>query len=225
MSEPDYKQIWRDFCALEQTGSIFGGYRSHAPGPVPSYNLSIRIADDAIAARVQPMQDALRGLAHVESHPGGRLHVTVMNVGSGVGLESENTITEVDLPALIERCRAVIADAQPFTLDLHDVNGFPAVLFIEAHDGGAITEMRNQLCHAIPGLAADRFEFVPHMSIAAFAAPTPVAPIVKSVSRFRDYPVGELRVESIELTSVPIDVATRSIFLPETKLAQFALAG
>ncbi len=225
MSEPDYQQIWRDFCALEQTGSIFGGYRSSAPGPVPSYNLSIRMADDAIAARVQPLQDALRGLANVESHPVGRLHVTVMNVGSGAGLESENTINEADLPALIERCRAVFATTQPFTLDLRNVNGFPAVLFIEAHDGGAIADLRSQLSNAIPGLAADLLAFVPHMSIAAFAAPTQVAPIVERVRRFRAYPVGSLHVAHIELTSVPIDVATRSIFLPETRLAEFALAG
>jgi hypothetical protein len=225
MSEPDYQQVWREFCALQQTGSIFGGYRSHASGPVPSYNLNVRVAADAVFAQVQPVQSATRGLPDIELHPQVQLHVTVMNVGGGPGLESASIVTEAELPALIEQCRSVFAATPPFILDLRNVNGFPTVLFIEAHDGGAIANLRAHLYRAIPSLPDDSFEFVPHMSICAFAAPTAVAPIVERVSRFRAYAVGSLRAERIELTSVPIDVATRNIFLSETKLAEFTLDG
>lgn len=227
MTSPDYAAVWQEFVMREQTGSIFSGYHITGSGPVPMYNLGIRIIDQALIAWVQEVQNALIGLPDVALHPAGWLHVTVNRLGSGPGLNDDPDIHPEDLPPLITQIAAALADVPPFNLELRNVNAFPSVLFIEAHDGGAIADIRNRLAPILPQLPNEPAIFIPHLSIAAFNTPTAIAPIVERIAHFHEFVVGMMRVDCLQLTYIPLEVAiaTRNIFVPETHVAEFRLRG
>ena len=93
-----------------------------------------------------------------------------------------------------------LSDVEAFTVRLANLNAFPGAAFIETHDGGKLDGLRDELCTSCdlkkpPG--------PPHLTVAYFQAPDGTdAPeeLISAIARFRDWPVGEIVVENVEMT-------------------------
>lgn len=111
--------------------------------------------------------------------------------------------------ARLEEIKALALDALdgfgPFTFHLANLNAFPAAAFIEAHDDGEIESLAETLKMGC------KFEDVvspPHLTVAYFHSPDgSPAPdeLVSAIENYRDWPVGDARVEEVELSLLDLN--------------------
>lgn len=196
-----YAEIWEEF--VSERRLEFGGHLDPAwqDGHARSASLMIPVDTVRLRDRLDPLRGALRTLPFVSLHPDHFMHITLLLLGFLVpepeepGEISSRRIADIEV-----RARRVLADSSPFDVELANLNAFPGAAFIEAHDGGMIERLRDALSSAC-GL--EKPPGPPHMTLAYFHAPDGAqAPdeLVSTIARYREWPVGEIRVEEVELT-------------------------
>src|SRR5215211_4629004 len=157
--------------------------------------------------RLEPLRDALRPFPFVSLHPDHFLHITLLFAGFLVEKPERNN--EVSLERLEEiegSARRTLSDFPAFIVRLANLNAFPGAAFVEVHDGGMLDRLRAALCEAC-GLRKPSGP--PHLTLAYFHAPdnapAPEA-LISAVARYRDWPVGELAVEAVEMTLLDLSL-------------------
>ena len=142
------------------------------------------------------------------------MHITLVLLGFLVEEpENESEVTRERLREIEKRGRVALSDFPAFTVGLANLNAFPGAAFIEAHDGGMLDRLRDALSVSC-GLKKPTGP--PHLTLAYFQAPDGTeAPegLVSAIARYRDWPVGELTVDDVEMTLLDL----RSEY-PESKL-------
>jgi 2'-5' RNA ligase len=147
------------------------------------------------------LRDALRPFPFVSLHPDHFMHITLLLLGFLV--EEPREEDEVSCERLGEIAaggRRVLSGLPAFTIQLANLNAFPGAAFIEVHDGGMLDRLRDALCESC-GLKKPSGP--PHLTLAYFQAPdgTPAPEaLISAIARYRDWDVGELAVESAEMT-------------------------
>jgi 2'-5' RNA ligase len=112
----------------------------------------------------------------------------------------EDEVSRERLREIEERARVALSDFPPFTVGLANLNAFPGAAFVEAHDGGMFEGLRSALS---VGCGLKKPAGPPHLTLAYFQAPDGTeAPeeLVSAIARYRDWPVGEITVENVEMT-------------------------
>jgi 2'-5' RNA ligase len=196
-----YDQIWRGF--VEGRCLEFGGHTdpSWREGHSLSASLMVRVDASSVRDRLEPIRDALRPFPFASLHPDYFLHVTLFLLGFlSDEPEEEDEVSYRRLEEIEASARRALSEFPAFTIRLANLNAFPAAAFVEVYDGGMLEELRGVLSVSC-GLK--RPPGPPHMTLAYFHArdgsPAP-EDLVPTIARFRDWPVGETRVASVEMT-------------------------
>ena len=218
----DYDGVWERFVGERRLE--FGGHRDPdwQDGHGLSASLVVSWEASRFHERLEPLREALRPFPFVSLHPDRFMHITLVLLGFVVdepGKEGE--VSRERLREIEERARVALADVEAFTVRLANLNAFPGAAFIEAHDGGKLDGLRDELCTSCdlkkpPG--------PPHLTVAYFQAPDGAdAPeeLISAIARYRDWPVGEIVVENVEMTLLDLRAEYPE---PET-LARMPLRG
>lgn len=217
-----YDLAWARF--VRERRLEFGGHMD--PNWQVGHKLSASLVVPAQASRfhecLEPLREALRPFPFVSLHSDHFMHITLILLGFLVdepGKEKE--VSRERLREIEGRARAALSDFPSFPVTLANLNAFPGAAFIEAHDRGMLDRLRGVLSESC-GLKTHHGP--PHLTIAYFQAQDGTnAPeeLVSAIARYRDWPVGEIIVDSVELTLLDIHSEYPE---PET-LARIQLGG
>ena len=202
-----YEEVWEGF--VRERRLEFGGHTDPAwrDGHSLSASFVISVQASRLRARLEPLREALRPFPFVSLHPDHFLHLTLLHLGF---LEEEpRTDDEVScegIDGLEAGARRTLSGFPAFAVRFANLNAFPGAAFVEVHDDGMLDELRDALCE---GCGLQKPSGPPHLTLAYFEAPDgSSAPeeLLSAISRYRDWPVGELAVESVQMTLLDLRV-------------------
>jgi 2'-5' RNA ligase len=196
-----YAEVWERF--VRERRLEFGGHTDPRwrEGHALSASLIIPVESSRFRERLEPLRDALRPFSFVSLHPAYFLHITLLLIGFLVEEpEEEDEVSGSRLADIEASARRILSGFPAFTVRLANLNAFPGAAFVEAHDGGTLSRLREALhegceLRAPPG--------PPHMTLAYLHAPDGApAPeeLISAIERYRSWEVGELAVDSVEMT-------------------------
>lgn len=158
-----------------------------------------------LLGRLAPLREALGAFPFVSVHPDHFLHVTLFVLGFLVDTPDEDgEISRQRLEEIEAQARRTLADFPAFSVELANLNAFPAAAFVEIHDRGMLRRLRSSIR---AGCNLQKPPGSPHLTLAYFEAPdgTPVPEaLVSSIERYREWPVGELPVENVLLAALDL---------------------
>jgi len=200
-----YDEVWEQF--VRERRLEFGGHTDPEwrEGHALSASLVIPVEASRFRERLEPLRDALRPF--VSLHPDHFLHITLLCAGFLVEKPERNN--EVSLERLEEiegSARRTLSVFPAFIVRLANLNAFPGAAFVEVHDGGMLDRLRAALCEAC-GLRKPSGP--PHLTLAYFHVPdgTPAPEeLMSAIARYRDWPVGELAVEYVDMTLLDLRI-------------------
>lgn len=197
----EYEELWQKF--RRERRLEFGGHTDPQwqDGHDLSASFVVPVRAESIREGLEPLREALRPFPFVSLHPDRFMHITLLLPGFLVRRPNDDDeLSPRRLRELASEAREVLAGLPPFTAELRNLNAFPGAVFVEVHDRGKVVELREAIrkrcgLEEPPG--------PPHLTIAYIKAPddSPAPePFVEAIERNRDRPVGELRVERVDLT-------------------------
>jgi RNA 2',3'-cyclic 3'-phosphodiesterase len=218
----EYERVWERF--VRERRLEFGGHMDPKwqEGHKLSASLLVPVEASRFHERLQPLREALRPFPSVSLHPDHFMHITLVLLGFLVDEPEEgDEISRERLQEIQSSARIALSNFPVFTVRLANLNAFPGAAFIEAHDGGMLDGLRDALCVSCdlkkpPG--------PPHLTIAYFQAPDGTeAPeeLISAIARYRDWPVGEMIVEDVEMTLLDL----RTDYPEPRTLARIPLGG
>ena len=197
----DYERVWERF--VDESRLEFGGHTD--PDWQDGHRLSASLVVPGEASRfherLEPLREALRPFPFVSLHPDHFMHITLVLLGFLVDEPAEEgEVSRERLQGIEKRAGVALSDVPASTVRLANLNAFPGAAFIEVHDDGRLDGLRDALCASCdlkkpPG--------PPHLTVAYFQAPDGTdAPeeLISTMARYRDWPVGEILVEHVEMT-------------------------
>jgi RNA 2',3'-cyclic 3'-phosphodiesterase len=202
-----YDEVWERF--VRERRLEFGGHTDPQwrEGHELSASLVIPVQGSRFRERLEPLRDALRPFPFVSLHPDHFLHITVLFTGFVVERpEREDEVSWVRLEEIEASARHNLSDFPAFTVRLANLNAFPGAAFVEVHEGEMLDSLRRALCEAC-GL--EKPSGPPHLTLAYFHAPdgTPAPEdLIRAIARYRDWPVGELAVEYVDITVLDLRI-------------------
>jgi 2'-5' RNA ligase len=197
----EYERVWERF--VRDRRLEFGGHMDPdwQDGHALSASLMVPVEARRLRDRLEPLRDALRPFPFVSLHPDHFMHLTLILLGFLVERPTEkDEVSRERLEEIEADARDALAAFPAFTARLANLNAFPGAAFVEVHDGGMLDGLRDALSLGC-GLA--RPQGAPHLTLAYFQAPdgTPAPEaLISAVERYRDWPVGEIPVEGVEMT-------------------------
>jgi 2'-5' RNA ligase len=218
----EYRQVWERF--VRDRRLEFGGHMDPEwqDGHTLSASLLVPVDASRLHGRLEPLRAALRPFPFVSLHPDHFVHVTLMLLGFLVEEpEEKGEISRERLEQIEASAREALQGFPAFIVGLANLNAFPGAAFVEAHDGGMLDELREALCL---GCGLEKPKGPPHLTLAYFQAqdgtPAPDG-LISAIERYRDWPVGEILVEDVEMTLLDLGTDYPE---PET-LARIPLGG
>jgi len=215
-----YESVWERFARERRLE--FGGHKDPAWQEGHRYSASLVVPGEAwrFHGRLEPLREALRAFPFVSLHPDHFMHITLVLLGFLVDdPEGGDEVSRERLREIEGRAKGVLSDFPAFTVGLANLNAFPGAAFIEAHDEGMLDELRAALS---VGCGLKKPSGPPHLTLAYFQAPDGTeAPekLVSAVARYRDWPIGEITVDNVEMTLLDL----RSDYPKPETLARIAL--
>jgi RNA 2',3'-cyclic 3'-phosphodiesterase len=198
----DYAEVWERFVRerrLEFGGHTDPGWRR---GHALSASFIVPVEASRFRERLEPLRDALCPFPFVSLPPDYFMHITLLLLGFLVDEpEEEDEVSRERCREIEEAARRAISDFPAFTVRLANLNAFPGAAFVEVHDGGILDRLRDALRRSC-GLEKKPSGPL-HTTLAYLHAPdgTPAPEeLVNAISSYRDWIVGDLAVESVEMT-------------------------
>ena len=197
----NYGRVWERF--VRERRLEFGGHMDPEWQDGHALSASLMVPVDALRLRdrLEPMRDALRPFPFVSLHPDHFMHLTLILLGFLVDEPQEKgEISSDGLRRIEADARRALAGFPAFKIELANLNAFPGAAFVEAHDGGMLDDLRGALAM---GCGLEKPKGPPHLTLAYFQAPDGTAApqaLVSAIEGYRDWPVGETRVDGVEMT-------------------------
>ena len=194
-----YDEIWERF--VRERRLEFGGHTDPQwrEGHALSASLVVPVEASRFRERLEPLREALRPFGSL--HPDHFLHITLLFAGFVVQKpERENEVSPEMLEEIEGNARRTLSGFPAFAVRLANLNAFPGAAFVEVHDGEKMDRLREALSEAC-GL--EKPSGPPHLTLAYFHVPDGMpAPeeLISAISRYREWPVGELAVEYVDMT-------------------------
>jgi RNA 2',3'-cyclic 3'-phosphodiesterase len=196
-----YAEVWDRF--VRERRLEFGGHMDPEwrEGHTLSVSLVISIEASRFRGRLEPLRNALRPFPFVSLHPDHFVHITLLLLGFLVDEpKQEGEVSRERLGEIEASARRALSGFPAFKIRLANLNAFPGAAFVEVHDDGALEGLREVLCESC-GL--EKPAGPPHLTLAYFQTPngTPAPEeLISAIARYRDWDVGQLAVESVEMT-------------------------
>ena len=196
-----YAEIWERFKSERRLE--FGGHTDPEwqEGHAVSASFVAPVEAPHLREGLKPLRDALRPFPFVSLHPDHFMHLTLLPLGFLVPKpEDENELSRERLEELGERAREALVGFPAFEMDIANLNVFPGAAFVEPRDGGMLEKLRD----AVTGRCDLEKPTGPlHLTLAYLQeADGTLAPdeFVAAIERYRDWPVGKVSVERVEIT-------------------------
>jgi len=196
-----YAEIWERFKSERRLE--FGGHTDPEwqEGHAVSASFVAPIEAPHLREGLKPLRDTLRSFPFVSLHPDHFMHLTLLPLGFLVPKpEDENELSRERLEELAERAREALVGFPTFEMHLANLNVFPGAAFVEAREGGMLEKLRDVICGRC-GLEKPTGPL--HLTLAYLQeADGTLAPdeFVAAIERYRNWPVGKVSVERIEIT-------------------------
>jgi RNA 2',3'-cyclic 3'-phosphodiesterase len=196
-----YAEVWERF--VRERRLEFGGHTDPGWGEGHALSASLMIPVEAsrFRKRLEPLRDALRPFPFLSLHPDHFMHITLLLLGFLVEEpEEEGEVSPERLGEIEASARRALLGFPAFTIRLANLNAFPDAAFVEVYDDGILDLLRETLCVSC---ALKKPSGPPHLTLAYFQAPDGTsAPegLIATIARYRDWDVGELAVEGVEMT-------------------------
>ena len=201
-----YAEIWERF--KRERRLEFGGHTDPEwqEGHAVSASFVAPIETPHLREGLKPLRDTLRSFPFVSLHPDHFMHLTLLPLGFLVPKpEDENELSRERLEEWEQRAREALVGFPAFELDLANLNVFPGAAFVEARDGGMLEKLRDVVCGRC-GLEKPSGPL--HLTLAylqeANGAPASDE-FVAAIERYRDWPVGKVSVERVEITLLTLE--------------------
>jgi 2'-5' RNA ligase len=197
----DYAEIWERF--VRERRLEFGGHMDPEwrEGHAHSASFVFPVEASQFRERLEPLRETLRPFPFVSLHPDHFLHITLVLLGFLVEEpKEEGEVSRARLGEIEVGARRALSSFPAFTVRLANLNAFPGAAFVEVHEDGMLYRLRDALCESC-GLKKPSGP--PHMTLAYFHAPDGTPPpeeLVNVIARYRNWDVGELAIESVEMT-------------------------
>ena len=196
-----YAEIWERF--KRERRLEFGGHMDPEwqEGHAVSASFVAPIEAPHLQEGLKPLRDTLRSFPFVSLHPDHFMHLTLLPLGFLVPKpEDENELSRERLEELGERAREALVGFPAFEMDLANLNVFPGAAFVEPRDGGMLEKLRDTVSERC-GLEKPTGPL--HLTLAYLQeADGTLVPneFVAAIERYRDWPVGKVSVERVEIT-------------------------
>ena len=196
-----YAEIWEQFKGERRLK--FGGHTDPEwqEGHAVSASFVAPVEAPYLREGLKPLRDALRPFPFVSLHPDHFMHLTLLPLGFLVPEpNAENELSRERLEELEAQAREALVGFPAFEMDLANLNVFPGAAFVEARDGGILEKLRDAVCGRC-GIAKTSGPL--HLTLAYLQeADGALAPddFVVAVERYRDWPVGKVSIERVEIT-------------------------
>lgn len=216
----DYDGIWEKFKA---GGTLeFGGYMD--PKWRNNYKLSasfmVPVDVSRFRKRLDPLRKALEEFPFVSLHPEHFMHITLLLAGFPVEHPAQKKeVSHEWLKRVAERLKPRLLGFPAFELKLANLNAFPGAAFVEIHEGQMLERLIEEVQQ---GCGLKRPPGPPHLTLAYFQAPDGThipRELISAIELYRDWPVGTVRVEKVELTLLKLD----EIYPSPHPIAEFRL--
>jgi 2'-5' RNA ligase len=196
-----YAEVWERF--VRERRLEFGGHMdpNWREGHSLSASLMIPVEASRFRVRLKPLRNALHPFPFVSLVPDHFMHITLLLLGFLVEEPmEEGEVSPKKLGEMEASVRRSLSDFPAFTVRLANLNAFPGAAFVEVHEEGTLGRLREALCESC-GLKKPPGP--PHLTLAYFlipdGTPAPEA-LISAIARYRDWDVGQLSVESVEMT-------------------------
>lgn len=193
-----YEEAWSHFEGVQEMESFADQYPEADAHLITWY---IPVAADAVPGIIG-LQDKLTAVDGMVAIPPQRLHVAV----------APATVTEQPDPGLeaelLRHAGEAWAQAEPFTIELACVNGFPTAVVAEVHGPGP-GHLLDRLLESgywrgLPWRAPNRDIFLPHLTVAIATRRRPADEVREVVKAHRHDHFADLTVDTIELCRIPV---------------------
>jgi len=153
MSLSVYQRIWQEF---KDMGRIAKAPRKEGVG----ITLVVSFQDREVIERILEIQKLISKTVPFDAIPPDALHITVRNIQS---LEDDpKKISPEKLSAVVNSLRTTAKRWLPFQAVLKHVNSFLVNPFIEVHDDGNLTGIRNAINPGLDRLGMVDTDYHPH---------------------------------------------------------------
>ena len=201
-----YAEIWERF--KRERRLEFGGHTDPEwqEGHAVSASFVAPIEVPHLREGLKPLRDTLRSFPFVSLHPDHFMHLTLLPLGFLVPKpEDENELSRERLEEWEQRAREALVGFPAFELDLANLNVFPGAAFVEARDGGMLEKLRDVVCGRC-GLEKPAGPL--HLTLAYLQEANGALAsdeFVAAIERYRDWPVGKVSVERVEITLLTLE--------------------
>ena len=164
-----------------------------------------------LGERLEPLREALEGLAEIELPPLAFLHLTCLQIGflraAGIYWSQVETFY-VNAAPRIHRI-------EPFTIRVGGISAHEDGLYLGVDDGFALREVRRQVALGVPTVAqafkeagvevGDTDSFVPEIPFAYFTGRGDRARVIEAITPHLETQLGEYEVKLIKLGRIAPD--------------------
>jgi 2'-5' RNA ligase len=148
-----YETIWQEFKAL---GRISKAPRKEGVG----ITLVVSLQDREVIEQILEIQKWIGKTVPFDAIPPGALHITVRNIQS---LEDDpKKVSSEKLSAVLNSLRTTLKKRPPFQAVLRNINSFLVSPFVEVHDAGRLTDIRNDINPELDRLGLADADYSPH---------------------------------------------------------------
>lgn len=198
-----FDDAWRAFLARDAL-EIADEMPAWARGRAQFLTFLARIEDASAREHIARAIDRLADIPGVEAFPDWYCHITIKGAGFQVIKRVfDDDVLREHVSRLASQAKTLLAREKAFEVQLGPANGFPEVVFLEAHDGGALRALNELLLNGIDGIARypiDGEGYLPHVSIARFTSNEGLDQLKETLSELRHEPPGpRFQVRRIEL--------------------------
>lgn len=208
-----YAAAWAEFERLERVATHRADWAQWAAGRRQHTLFMVRL-DGAARSAVDDVHQRLRGMRGLELHEPHFLHISVQSCGFDDALTVDH-----------DRIAAEVGAQTAFEVHLGGLNAFHSAVFLEVHSGGRLLGLRHALRAAL-GPALETIDPYPgllfHLTLGYLSAGADVRTLREAIRLLRTADYGRVRVDRVDLVSVPTD---QRVPFPELEsISSFALA-
>lgn len=195
-----YRRVWQN---LRQVTEVEDGRHDTQQWRSDAGKFAIccvRVPVSALTPEIEVVRDALRPLPFVRLHPDHFLHVAIQELGflsDTPGHRDEFAVDRLD--EFIAMAERPVCNFAPFRMTFGGVNSFTDAAFLDVHDDGWLSRIHRRLRDFAILPVDARYPYLPTLTIAHYADPSPIGSLPKILSEWRDTEFGTFTVREVDI--------------------------
>ncbi len=200
-----YREIWNAFAYYPEVADGRHDTESWTAEGGPFAICIIRVPAKVLQPSLDEIRETLTTYDFVRLHPDHFLHITLQELGFVTDLpQGSDEITPARLEEFINGASSALTGAIPFDLRLGGANSFQDATFLDVHDRGQCSRIHTRLRELAAVPSQPKYAYVPHSTIAHYAAECAAPGLPEAISHWRDRRFGSFTVHEIEVVTIDL---------------------